>query len=875
MSEDSHKDPSLPLFKLEKSFDKLRIRANHFTSKERDYFLYPRTLRASPTGSAKSTSSFVNIFDEGNTSSVASVTPLENCTPDGSECGSPSRDGDFLPFHLDLGTDNIEFHPTHLNRLRERNKLRRIGTDAKPVYQIEYMSDLHDVLHDWFTNSRLPDLGTMFPYLHGAISSNQVEFLGIAMENDAAKPPVGVRYLMIVNCDEALGQKPAGKYLRSSLSIGDLLVPKQTDRTDVFTSNTPTSEHIEYNDCPPEDNALSPAEYESFNDVRVTDTSSKPINIRNYGQQHRLLLPVSDIILYTTAKCDMAPLYQLAGQVSRSQNDVYHTYVVSSYDPEELTRLSCGVPSSGENHNGPYLSDYLCDCASLAPASSNLDERSIIAREIRGETNIPGSKGLSLSQHLNNWQGNYIIHEQYESWLINQAREVYPNVYTGNSNMASVVTKVHKTPGDGPQFDVIVDCTWDKVRFPTSLDLKCMFREVSHSTASILFPASGSKVSSEIDLGEALSIINTVKLLYFLSKSHKKVLVYCEDGKTYTSLLMLCLEMYVNCVSLSRAVLNFHKLYQRDLWLFPADFELLSYLEPCLLYNSAKEANRRSSEFDQLMVTSLSHQITRHWYNNVYKPYFLTGKTQPRRRYSSVSGLCEIREEDESREDGDEFTPQTDINNDWFSTRNPDCNLPSTILPGRLLLGNCRHASSRYLVENLGLERIISLGEKPGWLPLGAVSASPNTSVCYFGKHKIYIIRNPLREVPRLREVVYIPSITDDGTSSITPLLSTLTELCELQEYRTLVHCQVGVSRSATIVIAMVMKMLGISLIRAYCFVRVRRLNLIIQPNLRFCYELLKYEEELAVKGGGGLLREVDWHILCLEIQRLNNHYVR
>lgn len=51
---------------------------------------------------------------------------------------------------------------------------------------------------------------------------------------------------------------------------------------------------------------------------------------------------------------------------------------------------------------------------------------------------------------------------------------------------------------------------------------------------------------------------------------------------------------------------------------------------------------------------------------------------------------------------------------------------------------------------------------------------------------------------------------------------------------KTLVHCRVGVSRSATICIAEVMNELGLSLPRAYCFVRARRLNVIIQPHLRF-----------------------------------------
>src|SRR3954469_11156034 len=89
----------------------------------------------------------------------------------------------------------------------------------------------------------------------------------------------------------------------------------------------------------------------------------------------------------------------------------------------------------------------------------------------------------------------------------------------------------------------------------------------------------------------------------------------------------------------------------------------------------------------------------------------------------------------------------------------------------------------------------------------------------------------------------------------------------------TLVHCRVGVSRSATICIAEVMREMGLSFPRAYCFVRARRLNVIIQPHLRFSYELLKWEEHLqqqaaAAPGagvGGGIRRELEWAEIARE----------
>jgi dual specificity MAP kinase phosphatase len=98
---------------------------------------------------------------------------------------------------------------------------------------------------------------------------------------------------------------------------------------------------------------------------------------------------------------------------------------------------------------------------------------------------------------------------------------------------------------------------------------------------------------------------------------------------------------------------------------------------------------------------------------------------------------------------------------------------------------------------------------------------------------------------------------------------------------KTLVHCRVGVSRSASICIAEVIRRTGLSLPRAYLFVRARRLNVIIQPNLRFMYELLKWEE---LEHGRNLensrlderkeyKREMEWSWLCKEIADLNRTY--
>ena len=71
-------------------------------------------------------------------------------------------------------------------------------------------------------------------------------------------------------------------------------------------------------------------------------------------------------------------------------------------------------------------------------------------------------------------------------------------------------------------------------------------------------------------------------------------------------------------------------------------------------------------------------------------------------------------------------------------------------------------------------------------------------------------------------------------------------ESVRLSGGKVLVHCQAGISRSATICLAYLMCHKGLNLEQAYDFLKARRS--IIAPNLNFMRQLLQFETELEEK---------------------------
>ncbi|KAG9285422.1 hypothetical protein G9A89_010897 [Geosiphon pyriformis] len=175
----------------------------------------------------------------------------------------------------------------------------------------------------------------------------------------------------------------------------------------------------------------------------------------------------------------------------------------------------------------------------------------------------------------------------------------------------------------------------------------------------------------------------------------------------------------------------------------------------------------------------------------------------------------------------------------WFYSPHFEGSFPSRVLPF-LYLGNLNHACNASMLKILGITHVLSVGE------------DARLNQCDF-------------------KVKFLDNLYDDGIDSLWRHLDgcvSFIENARETKGNILIHCRVGVSRSATITIAYIMKHLGRSLVSSYLFVRARRLNVIIQPNLKFMYELLQYEQKLTGRMG------ISWTGLAKEVHTLNMCYV-
>jgi dual specificity MAP kinase phosphatase len=434
---------------------------------------------------------------------------------------------------------------------------------------------------------------------------------------------------------------------------------------------------------------------------------------------------------------------------------------------------------------------------------------------------------------------DFFYQERLEMCTMTKASEIDHNVWLGPTPDPTIDPALL---GSDEQFDILIECS-DLGRLnPAALQAIAESRHDEHPIY-LEFPSSGSIMPPTWSQTEADGILETCKWLYNLSHGilpsnsssqepdgegdspmpysspapanirERKILIHCTDGYTESTLLGLSYFTYATGLSVPNAWLDLHVSKKRNFFAYPSDVALLTSIAPRLLSESPVHAEKSLSDITELV------------------------KDEP----------------------------------EWIRTM--DGSLPSRVTD-YMYLGNLVHANNPDLLRQMGIRQILSVGETATW---------KDGEMDNWGKENVMLVQrvqdngvDPLTEEferclefigklfasPLSNQLLYTNQTLDRGKANGTA---------------TLVHCRVGVSRSATICIAEVMRTLGLSFPRAYCFVRARRLNVIIQPHLRFSYELLKWEEKLRAASNVDrhFRRELEWPDIAREIAAMNKPYAR
>ncbi|KAF2396661.1 dual specificity protein phosphatase PPS1 [Trichodelitschia bisporula] len=420
---------------------------------------------------------------------------------------------------------------------------------------------------------------------------------------------------------------------------------------------------------------------------------------------------------------------------------------------------------------------------------------------------------------------DFFHQERKEMHAMSRASEIAHNVYLGPTPDPTLAPP----DSDGPAFDVFIEAT-DLAHVPDAATLKMATRRLNEkspvSPLQIEFPSSGSILPPTWSHAEVDGLIAMCQWISQTSRTrhiHRRkrsgdgdsIMLSTTLEPEEKKILIHCTDGYTESTLLGLAYFMYA--------------EGIPVHEAWIRMHVEKGRNFFAYPSDVDLLTSVQPRILQE------SPHF---RGHVLRSASTIKAPS------------------------WLSSM--DGSLPSRILP-YMYLGNLGHANNPDLLRALGIKRILSVGEPVNWL---REMKSPRT-----GRGKgAEAVKWPTEDL------LYIDRVQDNGVDPLTEVFEKCLSFIEkgkLDGKATLVHCRVGVSRSATICIAEVMSELGLSFPRAYCFVRARRLNVIIQPHLRFTYELLKWEEQQLEKRGLPIQRELEWATVSREIALMNKPYSR
>ncbi|KAK4047558.1 tyrosine/serine/threonine protein phosphatase pps1 [Microbotryomycetes sp. JL201] len=369
------------------------------------------------------------------------------------------------------------------------------------------------------------------------------------------------------------------------------------------------------------------------------------------------------------------------------------------------------------------------------------------------------------------------------------------------------------------------------------------------------------------------------------NKVPRRILLHCTDGYTETSLLALTYVMLVKRCSAPDAYLDLQQECGRSFFVYPADYKAMPLIEQRVRDVLEREAQEKrdarrgqwddETEHGHPSVASSGMERSDSGYvsndgnssssqrQSIMSAFFGRASSKKKTTGSDkvevvqVDGCQNVTHERDALRDPftePELELSTAQSHPWFYADTFDGHFPSRILP-YLYLGNLNHAMNAAMLKELGITHVVSVGESALHAPkapssfssignaLSISNVSAEQSSSQTGISSLWL-EERLGNV----SVLDMKNVADDGIDSIQPHFDSALQFIEHARWqggRVLVHCRVGVSRSASIVIAYLIKHIELDLASAYLLTRSRRLNILIQPNLPFMAALHSFEADL------------------------------
>lgn len=506
--------------------------------------------------------------------------------------------------------------------------------------------------------------------------------------------------------------------------------------------------------------------------------------------------------------------------------------------------------------------------------SFNNWDRGLLYREQLEMSKMSSASPVEETRSL--WCGNCTDYQVYKLLKkygkLNEGLPSHPPSFSENNSIVQLMSikfnpeeqetidaKFFNITNPEKKWRLMIRCTENSVLPSLEKLWECLGHASNSKTSKyveLTFPSSGTITLGSLNINSIKVLLNTCFVIYQLtSRSSSGVLIYCSDGYTETSFLLVSYLIFLWDLPLEDTLIRLHSEFERPFFLFHMDLQVLGHLQT-LLRNFSPQRVENAFLFE--------------------KPS--SGQLQP----------LDITPEMFSKVFLFRIPPGSDFSN----LKGP---LPSRILP-HMYLGSLEHAQSPELLRKLGINYIVSVGETLSWIDTSnqrnrafssPIPAPVSKPINNGSRNRGFSLETPGKSTVMKNEessdsfidffekdefkVLRVMNLGDNGKDTLTHQLErilTFIDECHKNNGRVLVHCMVGVSRSATVCIAECMKRLRCDVLRAYIFVRVRRLNIIIQPNLMFMYELLKWQEQHS------RTRDIDWHIICRSISELNTNYI-